>query len=202
MTLTTNGMDVDDLGDAPNGPALALSLGNQIDAFYGGAVANAAALPALGDFPGQRKFITDTKEVATWNGTAWTGYTVAFTPTWSGVTLGTTGLVNTGRRQQSGKWVDISFNLTLGTGGSLSSTAFMTLDVAPLSTVVRALGSVLLVDGNVGTSSRRSATVLMSGSGPFFNVDSLTSSAAVTSTVPWTWAATDEIAGTFRYEAA
>ena len=87
MTTTTNGMPVPDLGDSNNPPADFLALGNAVDAFYGGAVANAAALPALGDFPGQRKFITDTKEVATWNGTAWTGYTVAFTPTHACFTL-------------------------------------------------------------------------------------------------------------------
>lgn len=201
MTTTTNGLPVPDLTDDNNPPADLLALGNAVDAFYGGAVANAAALPALGDFPGQRKFITDTKEVATWNGTAWTGYTVAFTPTWSGVTLGT-GPVNAGRRQEFGKWVDISFNLTLGTGGSLSSTAFMTLDIPAASTVGRAIGNVMLIDGSVGNSSRRSATIMMSASGAFFSVDSLTTAATVTTAVPWTWAATDEIAGTFRYERA
>lgn len=71
MTLTTNGMEVDDLGDAPNGPALALNLGNQVDAFYGGSVANFAALPASGEFTGQRIYLEDPDTFAVWTATAW-----------------------------------------------------------------------------------------------------------------------------------
>lgn len=71
MATTTNGMDVDDLGGAANGPALALNLGNQVDAFYGASVANFAGLPASGDFAGQRVWLIDVKQHAIWDGTGW-----------------------------------------------------------------------------------------------------------------------------------
>jgi len=69
---TTNGMVIlDDLDSRPNGPGIIQQLGNQVDAFYGGKVANAAALPASGDFDGQRVWLIDVKGYAVWNGAAW-----------------------------------------------------------------------------------------------------------------------------------
>lgn len=81
---TTNGMSIDDLSTAPNGPGLAQQLGNQVDAFYGGNVANAAALPASGKFPGQRVWLVDVKSHAVWDGAAWKYDTAWVTPTLGG----------------------------------------------------------------------------------------------------------------------
>lgn len=78
---TTNGMSIDDLSAAPNGPGLAQQLGNQVDAFYGGSVANAAALPASGKFAGQRVWLVDVKSHAIWTGSAWDYDTAWVVPT-------------------------------------------------------------------------------------------------------------------------
>jgi hypothetical protein len=93
---TTNGMSIDDLGGAPNGPGLVQQLGNQVDDFYGKSVANAAALPAAGKFAGQRLWMVDVEEHATWNGTAWTWPTTwAATATDTNIT-GTSAVTITG----------------------------------------------------------------------------------------------------------
>lgn len=68
---TTNGMSVDGLDAAPNGPGLAQQLGNQVDEFYGKSVANAAALPVSGKYAGQRVWLIDVKSHAVWTGTGW-----------------------------------------------------------------------------------------------------------------------------------
>lgn len=69
---STNGMVFDDLSDAPNGPALADRIGNQVDLFYGRSVANTAAMTALtGAFKGQQVFIEDIDTFGVWDGAAW-----------------------------------------------------------------------------------------------------------------------------------
>lgn len=82
---TTNGMQVSDFSAAPSLPGYSLELGNQVDAFYGGKVANSGALPAAGKFAGQRVWLTDRKGFAVWTGTGW-DYDVA--PTTTGITYG------------------------------------------------------------------------------------------------------------------
>lgn len=83
VLLTTNGMAVDDMTAAPSGPGLAKGLGDQVDAFYGGNVANAAALPASGKFLGQRIWLIDVKGFAVWSGTGWNYDRAAVTPTYT-----------------------------------------------------------------------------------------------------------------------
>jgi hypothetical protein len=52
-----------------------------------------------------------------------------FTPVWTNVTLGTTGLANEGWYQQIGEMVLWGFRLELGTGGGFSSTINLDLPV-------------------------------------------------------------------------
>lgn len=84
---TTNGMTIDGLDAAPNGPGLVQQLGNQIDEWYGKVVANAAALPASGRFSGQRIWLTDVSSHAVWNAakSTWDGYWKSYTPSITGV---------------------------------------------------------------------------------------------------------------------
>jgi hypothetical protein len=77
---TTNGMSIDDLGGAPNGPGLVQQLGNQVDDFYGKSVANAPGLPVAGKFPGQRVWLVDVKGWALWDGAKWITDTAWATP--------------------------------------------------------------------------------------------------------------------------
>ena len=94
---TTNGMSIDGLDAAPNGPGLVQQLGNQVDQFYGGNVASAGALPASGKFPGQRVWLVDVKGWAEWNGTAWvadTAWTTAsLSNSWTAFDDGSTWFV-------------------------------------------------------------------------------------------------------------
>lgn len=53
-----------------------------------------------------------------------------FTPTWTGVTLGTTGLLNVGVAWQIGREVNFALRLVLGTGGDVTATISVDLPVA------------------------------------------------------------------------
>lgn len=199
---TASGLPYPELPDANNPPADFRALAEAIDAIYGQAVANAGALPASGDFPGQRKFLTDTKEVAVWNGTTWEGYWKSFTPTWTNVTLGTTSLVNTGKYLILGKQATVKFNLVLGTGGAFTAGGtLLTLPVTMADTDLRAVGLAMMADGGAGASFRgalirpsTSTTVAFTG------LD--VAGANLSPTVPWTWGPGDSLAGTVECEVA
>lgn len=132
------------------------------------------------------------------------GTGTAFTPTWTNVTQGTTGLVNTGHYSQAGKWITVQFNLTLGTGGAFTGSATMTLPFPAASSVVagEALGVVRMQD--TSAPLRRNGLVLLSTSTTaIFAVENATpASVTANATVPFTWAATDLLSGTFTYLAA
>jgi hypothetical protein len=106
---TTNGMliDVALTGVPPNGPDLVQKLGDAVDAFYGKNVANAAALPASGGFPGQRIWLVDVKGWAEWNGTAWVTDTAWVTPTltnsWAAFDSVSTGFTQPAYRRKDGE---------------------------------------------------------------------------------------------------
>lgn len=68
-----------------------------------------------------------------------------FTPTWTNVTIGTTGVANEGWYQQIGSMVMWGFRLELGTGGSFSSTINLDLPVPAY------VGGGLSLQNNIGS---------------------------------------------------
>jgi hypothetical protein len=102
---------------------------------------------------------------------------------------------------KQGKLVTVQFLLTLT--GTPVGTFSMTLPSTSGATANRvAAGTAMLIDGASDTT-RRSATVFLLSTTTFgLLVDSATSSALVSTTVPWTWATTDTIGGTLTYREA
>lgn len=78
-----------------------------------------------------------------------------FTPSWTNVTLGTTGLANEGWYQRIGDLVAWGFRLELGTSGTISSTVNLDLPVPAWSGgglgLQNTIGSWLLRDVSAGT---------------------------------------------------
>jgi hypothetical protein len=132
-------------------------------------------------------------------GDPWTSYT----PTLTGITLGTGG-TNVGAYMQAGKFVNGRVIITLGTSGTLTSAMAATLPVTPLITTDgMPLGQAMmfdssasnLVDGQCRWSNSLSAAAIQ------YHLGTATGANA-TATTPWTWAAGDRILLTFSYEAA
>lgn len=128
----------------------------------------------------------------------------SFTPAWTNVTLGTTGLVNTASYIQIGEMVTVKFHLTLGTGGSFGGTINLALPVTAIDESLNAVGVCLMDDTSVGSSARRAGTIsqLATTSTQFYVSGDSAGSKVVAASVPFTWAVGDTIAGTFSYEAA
>ena len=130
---------------------------------------------------------------------AWTSYTPTLTATTTNPTLGT-GATAVGKYAQMGKVVIASFRIVFGNSPSAGSGSYLiSLPVtgtgpAPFSSV----GVVRLFDSSAGTGAVANAV--------FNNSDGtkvlLTATSTVTSASPWTWTTTDELSGTFTYEAA
>ncbi len=104
-------------------------------------------------------------------------------------------------RRLAGKSIAVEFLLTLT--GTPSGTFTLSLPATAAQTVNRiSNGTAMLIDGASDTT-RRSATVFMlSTTTAGLLVDSATSSALVSTSVPWTWATGDTIGGTFTYREA
>lgn len=198
MATTTNGLVTPALSDANNPPADLLALANTIDTAYGKKVADLATLDATpGSFPGQRKYVESTDEVGVWDDTlnAWTGVTRTFTPSWTNVTLGTTGLVNTGEYIINNKRYSHTTLLTLGTGGSFGGIATLTLPASlnlAASALFAPVGRTFMQDGGASTARRdggiypATATTLQ-----FLISDNPAGTTILNTTIPWTWTATD-----------
>lgn len=98
-------------------------------------------------------------------------------------------------------WVEFLLTLTGTPTGTFSITLPSGLNAAATANRL-ACGTVMMNDGPLD-STRRSGTVfLLSATTVSILVDSLTTAALVSTTVPWTWAAGDLIGGTFSYRAA
>lgn len=78
-----------------------------------------------------------------------------FTPVWTNVTLGSTGLANEGWYQQIGSMVMWGFRLELGTGGVFTATINLDLPVPAYSggglSLQNTLGAWMLRDTSAGT---------------------------------------------------
>jgi len=127
-------------------------------------------------------------------GDAWT----SFTPTTTNITLGNGTL--TSAYLQAGKWVEFRIALVLGSTSAITGSPTFTLPVTALAT--RRVNALLqMFDSSaaaataykVGAAFNSSTTVLL------LRDDA---SAVLSSTVPFTWATSDELVITGTYEAA
>lgn len=190
--LTTNGMSIDDLTAAPNGPGLVQQLGNQVDQFYGSSVANAAALPASGKFLGQMMFVTDVRELATWDGIIWQGVTRTYNPAVTGATA--TGAARYSIRD---RWIKVEFDISFT--GSLTANPTLSLPsgVTFASTTARVIGGAILVD--TSAPATRIATVSPSNTTAVsMSYEQSNARVGLTAAGPWTWASGDSINGSFQ----
>lgn len=130
---------------------------------------------------------------------AWT----SFTPTLTNITLGNGTLAC--RYQQIGKTIHVKFSFTMGSTSAMGTAPNFTLPVTSVAPgpTNQYMGTVRL-GGVTGTSPGAmlwSSTTL----GAFVTQDAnstLARETAITSTVPFTWATGDVIAGSGTYEAA
>jgi hypothetical protein len=132
------------------------------------------------------------------------GFTyAAFTPTWSGITIGNGTVI--ARYAQSGKFVTGYIKITLGSTSSVSSSPIFTLPVAENTDIalqmsgscnLRDTGSASYLGGTLffgdGTATIR---CLGANIGYAYNTD-------IDGTTPFTWTTSDIILITFNYEAA
>jgi hypothetical protein len=116
-----------------------------------------------------------------------------YTPTTSGLTLGSPGGSLVTRYKQEGHTVDYRGRLTLGTGGLFTSTLVISLPVAALD--ANYTGSAWAF---VGTAAQRQpAVVTPSGT---TNINFYATGGVVNATVPATWAAGNVLVWSVRYE--
>lgn len=136
---------------------------------------------------------------------AYGGVWADYTPTLSWVS--NTTITSAKWRRLAGKLVAVEFLLTT-TGAPTSATLTLTLPVtAGVGTSNRiSCGTVMLRDNSTGDASIRGGTVFLNSTTlATFSMDNgsdVTTSRIVTQAVPWTWAASDTIGGTFIYREA
>lgn len=124
----------------------------------------------------------------------------AYTPTASGVTLGTGGTLS-GRYQQIGKTINFSIDLVLGTGGALTANPGFTVPGARASLALRdVVGQAFLHDESA--NANRLLPVYFGTAGSTVNIADSSGSTVVNATLPWTWAQSDTIKLRGSYEAA
>jgi hypothetical protein len=127
--------------------------------------------------------------------TAWTAYT----PTFTGFVLGNGTVV--ARYQQIGKTVHGWFDVAFGSTSTFSAAFSVTIPVAAHASIPFGLGMGACYYQDTSASLRFSGVVGYWDStthGMFF----LTPTATVSNTIPFTWATTDKLSGSFAYEAA
>jgi hypothetical protein len=148
-------------------------------------------------------YMTDTKQIAVWDGTVWLptdlDYT-SFTPTWnSGYTRGNGTTV--AKYQRIGKTLNLWITETLGTTSAVTATPVFTLPIAIANTDVNNATALLEVTGAnyalgmctaLGSTQAEVWTFGTAGSYPFI--------AALSSTVPFTWTTGHKINISMSYQ--
>ena len=163
-------------------------------------------------YEGQVIYETDTDLTFVWNGTAWLylstpqtsaiGGTVAYTPAWTGITVGNG--TNVGKYNIINKVIHVEGKLTFGSTTSITASApSCTLPVASDSSFFCA-GSLVFADSGVATYL---AFPLIIGSTAFYLfvqnfATTYGTEVAVTSTIPFTWGTLDSITWCFDYRIA
>ena len=126
-----------------------------------------------------------------------------YSPTLTGVTLGTGGTV-VASYLQTGKDVRGSVIITLGTGGALTAAATFTLPASPsVSVDAYPLGPAMMYDSSAPTLVDGVCRWVAASSNVCINYHLGTAVGVnATATTPWTWAVGDRIFAHFAYEAA
>lgn len=177
---------------------------------YATTVARDAAITA--PFVGQQAFITGTKVAYQYTGTAWVeieniGAWTTYTPTLTNITVGTGGSAkNEGRYIRLGSLVVFEIQIVLGTSGGVVPSGPIGATLPPITQQAAARGSFSARMRDAGTAIYPA----MTDNTTIGRVDAyaiLTSGtyavgATPSSTIPFTWAASDEVFIWGFYEAA
>jgi hypothetical protein len=178
--------------------------------------ANAAALAALtGMLEGAKAYQVDTKVTYRYNGSAWKAWEsdwITYTPTLTNFAIGTGGSAanSCAYRYEQGT-VRVSFKFQFGTSGfSVSGDPIFTLPLnsaALAHTYVKRQGQAELWDSS-GASISREAVIYQNAANldkvMLYGLGTATAGTVynISSTLPFTWAAADILAGEFTYTAA
>ena len=208
--------------DAPDGPAQMAALATQLEKFAVPKFASAAARDSAIASPaeGDMCFRTDTRRYESYSATVggWIGVielgvtnATAYTPTLTGLTVGTGGLpTNVGRWVREGNFIDVEAIITLGTTGFSVGTGFTISLPFPADSTFNQSATI------IGISTLSDATgplypaptVLIAASTVETRYQSTASATASSSlgqcgaTSPFTWAASDRITMKARYRVA
>jgi len=164
-------------------------------------------------YEGQVIYETDTDLTFVWNGTAWLylstpqtsaiGGTVAYTPTWTGLTVGNG--TNVGSYNIINKVCHVEGRVTFGSTTAITaSNPFSPLPIAPVTSGLWTPGSVVYADAGTATYVG-TAFIIGSTSWYCFIQNFATaygSEVAVTATIPFTWTTSDTITWSFDYQIA
>jgi hypothetical protein len=164
--------------------------------------ASAANTPAAVTVGANNTFLRAQSSAA--SGVEWAGAYTAFTPTWTNLTVG--NATNTGSYLRIGKTVQVNYRLAFGTtsvmtGGPLRVTLPFTASVVQGNPWC---GGAFIQDA--GVSAYEGWAIVGGGDNAIIYVinsaGTYTVPANITSTVPMTWASTDELNIGLIYEAA
>lgn len=194
---TASGLPYPELPDDNNPPADFKALAEAIDAIYGANVANFAALPAAGDFVGQRIFLVDVKQYAQWDGSSWGPDWTAYSPAIVGTAAPTLDCkyIRTSRKLVT---VQGLITLTAGVTADLS----MALPSTAASPIRSNLGGVTLYHPSTG-AERQAWARLASTTSVQFSYENATPAQVLAGVGnPWTWVAADKIFALFSYQEA
>ena len=189
-TSLTNGL-------APQGPTQMNAIYAFFDQRVSESAANAGAFPAATARPAGHLIVAnDTKALYLGDGTAWTLLNqpwTNFTPSWTGLTLGTGGSTTVARYRVSGGMASVQLQVILGTSGFSVSDPVLAYPIAAVSTPdFTHTSGVTFIDDSAGGTGRYGGFALAISTGIRLQANG-NPLAAVISTVPFTWAATDRI---------
>jgi hypothetical protein len=146
---------------------------------------------------------TDTNRILYYDGTGWI---IVIEPRQTWASPFATGLTAgngtwTGEYHRSDGWIDIRGRFTFGSTSAVTGSITFTMPIAPYDATITGLCQVNLYDDSAGqlnlgsTSNSGTPTILVARTDGTYG-----SVANTSSTVPWTWATTDRIDITGRYE--
>jgi hypothetical protein len=191
------------------------NLMNQAVITFTNSAARASAITS--PIEGMLTYLADTDAYEFWNGSAWTtlvsepGAWTAFTPTWTGLTVGN-GVYNQAHYSLSGKTATLAIDFSLGSTSAMTGDLVLEVPsaVARKNTFSTGLYYAFYFDTGTGnfpgisfSSTANSARFILrspitrSGTNPV-----LLDNQGTSATTPFTWASTDRITFGATYEVA